>query len=126
MPERGRRFLSDLILAWMPFLMMFIAVPIAIYVPNQIEFEYKLSTVGTLMAMGAAILILLLPLYFVKQPLRVRIAHGLFFLGVFILLSDIIAPMQWGELNGDEKLREPIALTLLQVGLGRHACLVVD
>jgi hypothetical protein len=69
------------------------------------------------MAIGAAIFIPLLLLYLIHTPLRVRIAHGLFFLGVFLLLSDIIAPMQWGELNGDEKLREPIALTLLQVGL---------
>lgn len=117
MSERGREFLADLVLAWMPFLMVFIAVPIAIYVPNQLEFEYKLSTVGTLIAIGAAMLIPLLMLYFVKPPARVWIAHGLFFLGLLILLSDMIAPLQWGQLDGDEKLREPTNLTLIQAAL---------
>ena len=70
--SKGRsEFLADLVLAWMPFLVVFIALPIAIYVSNQLEFEYKLSAVGTLIAVGAAMLIPLLLLYYVKPSLRV-------------------------------------------------------
>jgi hypothetical protein len=115
--SRRQSFLSDVILAWMPFVAIFIAVPIAVYVPNQIEFEYKFSVLGVFLILGIAAIVPLLLLYCVRPHLRGRIAAGLFFIGLFILVSDIIAPLQWGEFNGDEKLTEPWRLTLLQAGL---------
>jgi len=117
--KRGRYsdFIADLITAWTPFLAVFIALPIAIYVPNQIEFAYNISIVLTLSVIGVAFLIALLPLYLIKPDLRARISHGLFFLGLFVFLSDLIAPPQWARFDGQEKLTEPLAPTLLQAVL---------
>ncbi len=114
---KKEQFLADWILAWTPFFIIFIVFPIAIYVPNQVEFEYKLSPVGTLVAVGFAALIPLLALYWLKPALRTWVAHGPFFLGLFILLADTIGPLQWGEFNGGEKLTEPLRHSFIELGL---------
>jgi len=117
MPKETRQSLADLLLAWTPFFVVFVVIPIAIYVPNQIEFEYELFPIVIHIAIGVLTIIPLLALMLFKTEIRGRIAAALFFLGLFLLLSDMIAPLQWGEFNGDEKLIEPRRLTLLQAGL---------
>ena len=118
MLESCGRFAADLLLAWTPFFVIFVALPVAIYAPNQIEFEYKLTPVVTLVAIGAAMLLpLSAALYWLKPSAHPWLAHGLFFLGLFFLLSDMFIPLEWGLLDGDEKLTEPLRFALLQAGL---------
>ena len=117
MSERMQLSLADVTLAWTPFLVAFVVIPTAIYVPNQIEFEYELTPILAHVAMSVLILGALLGLVLLKSAARSRVASALFFIGLFIFISDIIAPLQWGEFNGNEKLTEPLRFTLLQGAL---------
>jgi Sulfatase len=101
----------------MPFLVAFIVVPIAIYGPNQLEFEHELTPIYAHVFLGMLALLPMLGLAFLGPRARFNVASALFFFGVFLLVSDIALPLQWGEFNGDERLAEPLHLTLLQAAL---------
>jgi len=52
-------FMGDVLLAWLPFLAVFVSVPVAIFVPNLIEFNYDLSVVVPFLAVGVFSLVAL-------------------------------------------------------------------
>lgn len=90
--------LSYMLIAWFPAFVVFVLIPFAVYLPNQKEFGGNLfhPLFSASMALLAFLGVLLLLL--VRPSGRARIATVLFFLGVYIVLADILAPIQVGYL----------------------------
>ena len=107
----------DIALAWFPFFIAFVAIPIAIYIPNQPEFGYRLSTLAPLLLIAAAALPALSLLRLVPVGKRHIICKSLFFAGVFFLVTDIVAPISWGQFDGEETLREPFVRTATELAV---------
>ena len=122
--EENKYLYQDVVISWFPFLVCFIVIPFAIYIPNQNEFEYNLWTLAPVFICSVAFLFALAGLRYLPPELRSRLAKGLFFLGAFLLLSDIVAPLQWGIFDGQETLEEPLGLTLIEfiLAIGTLVC----
>jgi hypothetical protein len=117
-------YLSDLTLAAFPIVVGLISIPLAVLLPNLMSFDHTLSPfwpflIGALVLCGVLGLIGLL----LSPGKRERLASALFFLGAFILLSDILAPLEWGLLDGENQLQEPLGASLIELVL--FACLAV-
>jgi hypothetical protein len=112
--------ISCLIVAWFPFFVVLVLIPFAVFVPNQEDFGDNLFF-PLLSALAAFFCLLpLTPLLLLRVPLRTRIAAILFFLGVYMALADILAPIDVGDLSaGPTQVRpvEPPFLTLVEVVL---------
>ncbi len=111
---------DDLLLAWFPCLVAFLLIPFSIYLPNQNEFDFNLIVVMPYIFLAVAGFIFLFGLLSFKPSLRSKIAVTLFFLGVYLALSDTLAPVQMGELIDpflSEPMPEPLGLSILDFGL---------
>ena len=84
--------------------MLLVMAPIAIFVPNQAEFGGAISTLLPLLFAGAVALLLMVGIAWVSHTFREKVAYALFFAGVFLWLKEILVPLQWGALDGGEKL----------------------
>ncbi len=103
----------DAFIAWLPFLIAFAAVPLAILVPNLVEFDHDLTVGLPLLALAlVALPALALALRLLGPTTRTAVSGGLFFLGLWLLLSDFLAPLEWGLLDGENRLKEPIGNTV--------------
>lgn len=106
--------LTGSIAAWLPFLFLISILPTQLYLTNALNFEYRSDILCpyfglTLLVLFLLVLVGRLPNLFVQKGL-----DGLFFLGVFAVLSFGIIPIQWGELNGHDDLRESLAWAIVQ------------
>lgn len=106
--------LADVLLAWLPFLVAFAVVPVAIYLPNQIEFDYRPAVLLPFLGVAALWLLAAASLWWAPAERRSRIARALFFVGLFLLLTDIVAPLEWGLLDGASELEEPFRNTAFE------------
>ena len=111
--------ISDVLPAYLPAVVLFILMPFALFLPNQGVFNDNLALVLPYLVLAAIYLIFLaVLLFFVGQPLRTRIVIVVFYVGVYLSLSDIMAPVQLGELiGGRETPTEPLFLTVVEVVL---------
>lgn len=107
--------LADVTIAWLPCLVLFILVPFAVYLPNQDEYDYNIVVMAPFLVLAGISFILILAFCFVGKNRRTGICLALFYLGVFFLLSDILAPVQWGPLDGESKITEPFYLTVIEL-----------
>jgi|GEM_PF-1708031 len=106
---------SDIVISWLPSLVLFVIIPFAVYLPNQIEYEYKFVVMFPFLLLAVFSFILTSLLYFVNVVWRIRAAQALFFIGLFILLSDIFSPLQWGLLDGENKIMESYSQALIEL-----------
>ena len=97
------RFL-DLILGWFPALVGFVLIPFAMYLPSQSEFDYDLTYVIPFLLLALGALIIFAPLMLLRQQARRRTAKILFFMGLYLLLADLIAPLNLGSLTSGPEL----------------------
>ncbi len=112
--------LKDVVVAWFPALVCFVLIPLAVYLPNQREYDYDVTVILPFLGAALAALVLLSPLALVRSSLRTKIAIILFYLGAFVALSDILAPAPLTLLEDYSKLDfldEPLRLTLIQLAL---------
>lgn len=112
--------LKDVVVAWFPALVCFVLIPLAVYLPNQREYDYDVTVVLPFLAVAGAALVLLSPLALVRSSVRTKIAMALFYLGAFVALSDILAPAPLTLLEDYSKLDKldaPLRLTLIQLAL---------
>lgn len=115
--DRGA-LLADSVLAWLFFFTAFISVPSVIYMTNQIDLNFDLRTITPFLAVG-----------FLAFPLLVLLAHGLssrhrttvyvllFYIGMFLFLKDVLAPLEWEHSHRDQQPDEPLLLTLVELGI---------
>lgn len=114
-PKPG--FLSEAVLAWLPFLVVFVFIPQNIVLPNLIEFDYDLSILIPFLTLGALSFIALMGSWFLKDVWRSRVFLGLFFVGAYLLLSDVFAPLHWNILDPETELSEPWKQTAVELVL---------
>lgn len=107
------------IAACLPALVLFFYLPSVIYIYNQGDLDYNLAQVTPFAAaLGLCLVgVLLLMLY---KTRRQAIFKGLFFLGLFLLLRDMVAPLDVGELAGGLAvldIQEPVFNIILEAVL---------
>jgi len=114
-----RNEIFDVLPAYLLAVVLFVLMPFALYLPNQSTLNNNLALVIPYLVLAIVYFVLLIALLlFVSQPLRTRIVLVLFYLGVYIGLSDIISPVQMGELmGGRETPNEPLFLTMVEIVL---------
>ncbi|MFC1833352.1 sulfatase-like hydrolase/transferase [Thermodesulfobacteriota bacterium] len=121
--ESNRGFkagINDVMMAWLPALVLFVLIPFAIYLPNQAEYNYNLKSVVPFLILAGMSFVLLLGVMLLDPDLRGNICAGLFYFGVFLALSDMLAPVPLGLLADDtqvDALTEPLRLTLIELAI---------
>jgi hypothetical protein len=105
--------------AYLPAVVLFVLMPFALYLPNQEVFNDNLTLVLPYLVLAVVYFIFLIALAFiVAQPLRTGIVILLFYIGLYLGLSDIMSPVQLRELmGGRETPAEPFFLTVVEVVL---------
>jgi hypothetical protein len=105
--------------AYLPAVVLFVLMPFALYLPNQETLNNNLILVLPYLVLAVVYFIFLIALaFFVGQPLRTGIVISLFYVGLYLGLSDIMSPVQLGELmTGRETPAEPLFLTVVEVVL---------
>jgi hypothetical protein len=127
-PHEHPSALRDAVIGWFPFAVWLVLIPLALYVPNQAEYDFSLKPVLPFMAAGLLSFLGLLGIFSAMRcPFRARIAVFLFWLGLFFALSDILAPVPLGlleDFSAIDRLEAPLRLTLVQgaLGLGILVC----
>ena len=111
--------IPDVFPAYLLAVVLFVLMPFALYLPNQSVFDNNLTLVIPYLVLAVIYFISLIALLvFVSQPLRTRTVIILFYIGLYLCLSDIISPIQLGELmGGRETPQEPLFLTAVEVVL---------
>ncbi len=112
--------IAYLLIAWFPALVVFVLIPFAVYFRNQDEFGGNLILPSLSALAGAVSFLGVLPLLLLRPSVRGRIAVVLFFLGVYLALADLCAPVQIGDLtSGPHHVKpvEPVFLTITEVVL---------
>jgi hypothetical protein len=111
--------ISDVLPAYLPAVVLFVLMPFALFLPNQEAFNNDLTLVLPYLVLAVVYFgFLIVLLFFVGQPLRTRVVMVLFYVGVYLSLSDIMAPVQLGALmGGRETPTEPFFLTAVEVAL---------
>lgn len=98
---------QELTIGWFPILVVFIMMPLAVYLPNQAEFGYNATLlIPFLVAALMAIPLLMLVLHF-AGGWRHRLISTLFYAGVFLALADTFAPVQLGAIGIQGSAMEP-------------------
>ncbi len=108
---------SCLLIAWFPAFVALVLIPFAVYFPNQDEFGANLLYPSLAVLAAAIAFVGLLPLLWFRPDVRARTATLLFFLGVYLALADILAPVQVGDLTsgpGHVQPVEPLFLTIVE------------
>jgi hypothetical protein len=105
--------------AYLSAVVLFVLMPFALYLPNQETFDNNLTLVIPYLVLAVVYFVFLIALLFVVgQPLRTGIVILLFYVGLYLCLSDIMSPVQLGELMGGREIpKEPLFLTVVEVVL---------
>lgn len=112
--------LGDVLLAWFLAEVAFIVLPLSLYLPNQRDFDYDLTLIAPYLCAALIAFVVLLPLLFLKPPLRGRIVVVLFCAGVYLALRDAFCPVQMGEMRDTillEPIRQPVRLVILDIAI---------
>jgi Sulfatase len=112
---------GDLLVAWFPALVWFVLVPFAVYLPNQAEFDYSLNCLIPFLIAALVSLFLFTAIWLVRPPLRTKVIMVFFYIGLYLALEDMAAPLRLGGLvSGPGHVivsvitsREVLSLTLL-------------
>jgi hypothetical protein len=109
----SKALLADIALGSMPAVTGFLLIPVELYLPNQGELNYNSIVLTPYVILWVVwVLGLVLGLRLVHGRWRQRIVHGLFWFGMFLFFSDIVAPVQLGPLDGTQlRPAEPLDLT---------------
>jgi hypothetical protein len=118
-PDSQSSGIPGVLPAYLPAVVLFILMPFALYLPNQSIFDNNLTLSIPYLVLAVLYFIFLVALLFlVGQPLRTGIVILLFYIGVYLCLSDIMSPVQLEELvGGRETPNEPLFLTVVEVVL---------
>jgi hypothetical protein len=117
-PHSQSSGIASVLPAYLPAVVLFVLMPFALYLPNQNVFDNNLTFVIPYLLLAVAYFIFLIALSFVGQPWRTIIVVLLFYVGLYLCLSDILSPVQLGELmSGRETPKEPFFLTMVEVVL---------
>jgi hypothetical protein len=110
--------ISDVFPAYLPAVVLFMLMPFALYLPNQEAFDNNLMLVLPYLVLAVVYFVFLIALSFVAQSLRTGIVILLFYIGLYLCLSDIACPVQLGTLmGGRETPQEPLFLTVVEAVL---------
>ncbi len=90
---------ADLVMAWCPFFFAFLILPFAIYLPNQAEFSHDLMYVAPFVAAAVISIVILKPMLLLRPSVRTPLVMILFYIGVYLVLSDIVVPVEVGTLD---------------------------
>ena len=98
--SRYESVLSDIALAMFPAVIVFLYIPLSLYLPNQQEFDNNIFVLIPFLyflgfSLAVSLILLLMP-----EQLRKKIAAGLFFTGVFIALADMLTTSQLPGMSG--------------------------
>lgn len=115
----GSSFWSDLLVATLPAAVLFLVLPVELYLPNQGEFDYKLIVLLPYPILLALWVLAWAAVFcFLHPSRRAAMAVGLMWAGLFLLLSDIVAPVQLRVLDGTQQQPdEPLGLTMREIAL---------
>lgn len=110
-------FLFNLLPGYAPALILFLMIPIGIYVSNQAEFGHNIGIVILFIELSALyFLILVFLILIMNAHASTKFIKFLFFMGIYLLLSDIFAPVQVGEIFGaGETPEEPLLLSIFEI-----------
>lgn len=99
------RFIEDkatnlplLILASFPFVVAFFLIPISMYIPNQEDFHYNFLMLAPYLSLLTVSFMLLAAVNYLWPTFSGKAFPVLFYLGLFLMLSDIVAPLKVGEI----------------------------
>lgn len=117
--QAGSSFWSNLLAASLPAAVLFLVLPVELYLPNQGEFDYKLMVLLPYPLFFALWVLVWAALFlFLRPGRRTAIAAALVWCGLFLLLSDIVAPVQLSLLDGTQQQPdEPLGLTAREIAL---------
>lgn len=117
--------LFGLLPALHPGVVLFLVLPLALYLPNQAEFGHRAAVLLPFAWAGAVWVAAVAALLWLPPPARSRVVSGLFYLGLFLLVSDLVAPIQLGDLTGAETPPdEPVRLTLYELAAAAGSVLL--
>lgn len=108
--------LSDMALASFLPTVLFLSIPVELFLGNLNEFPDDILNPFYLAA-GASMAILLLLSFTLSPSWRSRLGRSFFFIGLFVYLSQILAPVRMSSPSGMEDKwtpLEPMSATLLQ------------
>ncbi|MDO9384802.1 MAG: sulfatase-like hydrolase/transferase [Hyphomicrobiaceae bacterium] len=108
--------ISDSLLSWFPFGVVLFLLPTSIYLANQIDLDYATTVLIPFVALALLSLALIFLAYAARPSWR-SLAIPLFLAGLFIYVSDVLAPIEWGIMEGSEEVKESWTSTALQIGL---------
>lgn len=108
--------LFGLLPALHPAVVLFLILPLSLYLPNQEEFGHQARALLPFAWAGAACPAAVPSLLWLGPTWRGRVVSALFYLGLFLYVSDLVAPIQLGDLTGaQEPPDEPLRLTLYEL-----------
>ena len=116
----GRK--ASLYIALTPVLAIFVLIPLELYTTAAEYWRWNPRFPLRFVICGSLIYLILAALLVVignvSQRLMARSALFIFYLGLFVLLADVLAPLQTGLLDGSPlESDEPLSYTLIEVGL---------
>ena len=96
---------------------VFILMPFALYLPNQSTYNNDLIFIAPYLFLAVVFLIVLISLhFFIGNTLKKTIVILFFYFGVYLILSDILFPIQLSELmNGNETPEEPLFFIIAEI-----------
>ena len=115
----ARRGLA-MLLIFFPALVAFVYLPLGIYLPNQADFNYRGWILLPFAAATAVWAVLAAGLSALRPSRRNAWEKGCFFLGLLVLLLDLVTPVEIDVLDGRamvEVLRVPPAAVWIQVAV---------
>lgn len=96
----GSLLLMDWLAFILPGLVMFIYTPFMLFMPQSEEFDNNLFVMVYLLVAFGVWIILSGAVLLLGRGLREKLVKLMFFLGVFVLVRDVVAPVRMGLLNG--------------------------
>lgn len=109
---------ENTVLASFPAVVLFVMIPLAIYLPNRVEFEHGPYLFLLFFTFALAWLAFFAAWFWLAPRRGARWAPRWVFFGIFLGLSDLLAPVTLGSLTGGEvKIEEPLSLTMVELAL---------
>ncbi|MFC1808541.1 sulfatase-like hydrolase/transferase [Candidatus Omnitrophota bacterium] len=114
-----KRIIIDLLettcCGFLPFFVFFIFIPTTLFIGNLAEFQYDYTIMLSLYFLAGAFFIFLFAVFSLLPSLmRSHIARVLFWIGIFILISDMLCPLKWKVSEWHHIFKEPLKQSLIQ------------
>lgn len=103
---------------WLPFLFLLVVLPTQIYLSNTLDFEFDWTLLIPYFLSAIIVLFILFLFGVYSHNYSRRIFDALFFLGVFLIISDAFVPLDWGLLDGGHSLNESWISVIVQLLIG--------